>query len=96
MAILYEHLIFPRQLSLTHHPADALVYEGIARACAEKGYISEALEYLQKAADVCFATKHYERLSAILSQLKALEGGVSLASQLEQRLKDAELPTSPR
>ncbi|MCS7013801.1 MAG: hypothetical protein RMI34_12045 [Chloroherpetonaceae bacterium] len=68
-----------------HSPTDTVIYEGIAKACIEKGYTSQALEYLQKAAEVCLETKQYERFSYILSQMRVLEGGAALAAALEQR-----------
>lgn len=83
----YQEAIAYHKDALQHNPADILIYEGIAKACLEKGFAAQALEYLHQAALLCLKAKQSEKMRQILAEMQAINGSDALAESLEAELK---------
>jgi predicted subunit of tRNA(5-methylaminomethyl-2-thiouridylate) methyltransferase len=75
---------------IEQNPADVLIYESIAQTCIEKGFAQQAVKCLHQAALLCLKTKQFEKMEQLLRQMYAVEGGSSLARQLEVEIEASE------
>jgi len=71
---------------LEQNATDVLIYESMAQTCIEKGFVQHGLKCLYRAALLCLKTGQFEKVTQLLRQMYAVDGGSHLAQQLEAEM----------